>query len=215
MDKRFAMILAAIVVVLGGVFWFTKDKSTTKTTGSTSTAALSNHVIGANAKKVNLTEYGDFQCPACGAYHPVIKQVIEKYKNDIAFQFRNFPLTSLHQNARAASRAAEAADKQGKYWEMHDVLYEQQKSWETSNNASAVFEGYAAQLGLNVDTYKKDYASNEVNDVINADYNEGQKLNITGTPTFFLQGKKIEDTPRDLDGFSKLIDQAIKDANKN
>lgn len=215
MDKRFAMILAAIVVVLGGVFWFTKDKSTTKTNGNTSTAALSNHVIGANAKKVNLTEYGDFQCPACGAYHPVIKQVIEKYKNDIVFQFRNFPLTSLHQNARAAARAAEAADKQGKYWEMHDVLYEQQKSWETSSNASSVFEGYAAQLGLNIDTYKKDYASNEVNDVINADYNEGQKLNITGTPTFFLQGKKIEDTPRDLDGFSKLIDQAIKDANKN
>lgn len=215
MDKRFAMILAAIVVVLGGVFWFTKDKSTTKTNGNTSTAALSNHVIGANAKKVNLTEYGDFQCPACGAYHPVIKQLIEKYKNDIVFQFRNFPLTSLHQNARAAARAAEAADKQGKYWEMHDVLYEQQKSWETSSNASSVFEGYAAQLGLNIDTYKKDYASNEVNDVINADYNEGQKLNITGTPTFFLQGKKIEDTPRDLDGFSKLIDQAIKDANKN
>ena len=215
MDKRFAMILAAIVVVLGGVFWFTKDKSTTKTTGNNSTASLSNHVIGGNAKKVNLTEYGDFQCPACGAYHPVIKQVIEKYKNDIVFQFRNFPLTSLHQNARAAARAAEAADKQGKYWEMHDLLYEQQKSWETTGNASSVFEGYAAQLGLNIETYKKDYASNEVNDVINADYNEGQKLNITGTPTFFLQGKKIEDTPRDLDGFSKLIDQAIKDANKN
>ncbi len=215
MDKRFAMILAAIVVVLGGVFWFTKDKSTTKTTGNNSTASLSNHVIGGNAKKVNLTEYGDFQCPACGAYHPVIKQVIEKYKNDIVFQFRNFPLTSLHQNARAAARAAEAADKQGKYWEMHDLLYEQQKSWETTGNASSVFEGYAAQLGLNIETYKKDYASNEVNDVINADYNEGQKLNITGTPTFFLQGKKIEDTPRDLDGFSKLIDQAIKDANNN
>ncbi len=215
MDKRFAAILIGIVVVLGGVFWFTRDKSTTKGSSGNKTAALSNHVIGANAKKVNLTEYGDFQCPACGVYHPVVKQVVEKYKNDIVFQFRNFPLSSIHQNARAAARAAEAADKQGKYWEMHDLLYEQQKSWETSSNVSSVFEGYANQIGLNIDTFKKDYASTEVNDVINADYDEGQKLNITGTPTFFLQGKKIEDAPRDVDGFSKLIDQAIKDANKN
>lgn len=212
MDKRFAVILAAIVVILGGVFWFTRDKSSSKTSSSSNSAALSNHVIGQNAKKVNLTEYGDFQCPACGAYYPLTKQILQKYQNDIAFQFRNFPLSSIHQNARAAARAAEAADKQGKYWEMHDLLYEQQKSWETSSNASSVFEGYATQLGLKLDQYKTDYASNGVNDTINADYDEGQKLNITGTPTFFLQGKKIDNSPQNIDDFSKLIDQAIKDA---
>lgn len=212
MDKRFAVILAACVVALGGVFWFTRDKSTAKTTGSSS-ATLSNHISGNNTKKVTLVEYGDFQCPACAAYYPLVKQVTEKYKNEISFQFRNFPL-SQHQNARAASRAAEAADKQGKYWEMHDLLYEQQKSWETSTNVVPIFESYATQIGLKLDQFKTDSASSNINDVINADMNEGQRLGITSTPTFFLQGKKLDTPPQNLDDFNKVIDQAIKDANK-
>lgn len=212
MDKRFAVILAACVVALGGVFWFTRDKSTT-TTNSGSSATLSNHTFGNNTKKVTLVEYGDFQCPACAAYYPLVKQVTEKYKNEISFQFRNFPL-SQHQNARAASRAAEAADKQGKYWEMHDLLYEQQKSWETSTNVVPIFEGYATQLNLKLDQFKTDYSSSSVNDVINADMNEGQRLGITSTPTFYLQSKKLDPAPQNLEDYYKIIDQAIKAANK-
>ncbi len=217
MDRRFASILILCVVGLGAVFWFTKDKSNQTGSGSNGgqTVAPSNHVTGQNAKKVTLVEYGDYQCPACGGYHPLIKALVQKYQADIQFQFRNFPLT-IHQNARAAARAAEAADKQGKFWEMHDLLYEQQKSWESSNNVIGIFESYASQLGLNVDTFKKDYASDSINALINADYNEGTKIDIKGTPTFILQGKKIndKDLPRDLPGFEKLIDEAIASANK-
>lgn len=212
MDKRFALILAACVVALGGVFWFTRDKSTPKSTGNSS-AVLSNHTFGTNTKKVTLVEYGDFQCPACGAYFPLVKQVTEKYKNDITFQFRNFPL-SQHQNARAAARAAEAADKQGKYWEMFDLLYEQQKNWQDSKSITTILESFATQLKLNLDQFKTDYASGNINDVINADMSEGQRLGITSTPTFFLQGKKLDPAPQNLDDFNKIIDQAIKDANK-
>lgn len=167
--------------------------------------------MGGNAKKVNLTEYGDYQCPACGQYYPLVKQLVEQYKNDIQFQFRNFPLRQIHPNAQASSRAAEAAAKQGKFWEMHDLLYEQQNSWKDSSSANVVFEGYASQLGLNVAKFKTDFASAAVNETIAADYAEGTKLGVNSTPSFFVQGKKITN-PQTLDEFKKIIDEAIKNA---
>ncbi len=208
MSKQFVAVLVAILIGLGGLFWFTKDKSNTSAGGS-GTTKTSNHLYGDNKKGVTLVEYGDFQCPACGSYYPVVKQVKEKYKADIHFQFRNYPLQQIHQNARASSRAAEAAAKQGKFWEMHDLLYENQKSWETVSDPQSIFEGYASQLGLDAAQFKKDYASGDVNDIINADLAAGEQLDVAATPTFILQGKKIEDSPQDLEGFSKLIDEAI------
>ena len=216
MSKRFLIVILVCVLGLVGVYAATskKDSKDTGNNSAPSNSKLSNHVTGKNAKKVTLVEYGDFQCPACGAYFPVLKQVKEKYANDIQFQFRNFPLSQIHQNARASSRAAEAASKQGKFWEMHDLLYEQQSSWESSSDATSIFEGYAQQIGLNITQYKTDFSSTEVNATINADYAEGTKLGVNSTPTFFLQGEKITEAPKDLDGFVKLIDQAIKDAAK-
>jgi protein-disulfide isomerase len=215
MSKRFLLILAVCVLGFIGIFMVTSKKDSPSINSDSKTGSsqvLSSNTIGKNTKNVTLLEYGDFQCPACAAYHPLIKEVIKKYENEISFQFRNFPLQDIHQNARAASRAAEAAGKQNKYWDMHDLLYEQQKSWETSNSAKTIFEGYAKQLGLNLDTFKKDFASSEVNAIINADFDEGQKQGVNSTPTFFLQGKKLEKAPQDLEGFSKIIDKAIKEA---
>lgn len=214
MDKRFLGILVAVVVVLGGVFWFTRDKSQTNTSSnngnSNGNVQPSNHTYGEGKSGVTLTEYADFQCPACGAYFPIVKEVKEKYKDQVTFQFRSFPLVKLHQNARAAHRAAEAAAKQGKFWEMHDLLYENQQSWESLPDPKSAFEGFAQQIGLNIDQYNKDFASDEVNDIINADFSEGSKLGVNSTPTFFLNGKKVTDNPQDVAGFSKLLDEAIK-----
>lgn len=211
MSKQFLIAIVVSILALFGIYALTSNKDEAKTTSNTSASQLSNNVIGKNAKKVSLVEYGDFQCPACGQYHPLVKQLVEKYNNDIQFQFRNYPLQQIHPNARAASRAAEAAAKQNKYWEMHDLLYEQQDSWNASSAANTVFEAYAGQLGLNVAKFKTDFASSEVNSIITADFNEGTKLGVTSTPTFFLQGKKIEN-PQTLDEFSKLIDEAIKNS---
>ena len=213
MNKRFLIVLLVCVLGLIGVYVATSKKDTnTSGKSDSSNSKLSNNVMGANAKGVVLVEYGDFQCPACGAYFPIVKEVVDKYKNDIQFQFRNFPLQQIHPNARAAARAADAAAKQNKYWEMHDLLYEQQKTWEQSTAVNTIFEGYAKQLGLDIAKFKTDFASSAVNETINADLAEGQRLGVNSTPTFFLQGKKIEDSPRDVEGFSKLIDQAIKEA---
>jgi len=213
MSKNFIITLAVVILGLFGIYFITSNNSSNKSTPSENTSKLSNNVIGENKKNVVLVEYGDYQCPACAAYYPIIKQLVEEYKSDIQFQFRNFPLQQIHQNARAASRAAEAAGKQNKFWEMHDLLYEQQSAWEQSTSANVIFEQYAKQLGLNVETYKTDFASNEINEIINADFNEGTRLGVESTPTFFLQGKKLDNPPRDLDGWKKLINEQIKTAN--
>jgi protein-disulfide isomerase len=213
MSKRFLIILLVCVLGLIGVYVATSKDDESSSNG-TSQATLSNNIYGENNKKVTLVEYGDFQCPACGAYFPVVKELKEKYAEDIQFQFRNFPLSQIHPNARAASRAAQAAAKQNKFWEMHDMLYEQQTSWSSLSDAAPTFQSFATQLGLNMEQYQTDFASSEINNIINADYAEGTKQGVSSTPSFFLQGKKIDDAPRTLEDFSKLIDEAIKEANQ-
>lgn len=215
MSNRFVLILIVLVVGFAGIFWFTKHKDSASSNG----AQPSNHLKGDNTKNVTLVEYGDFECPACYYYEPIVEQVYAKYQHDIQFQYRNFPLVQIHQHAMSGHRAAEAAAKQGKFWEMHDLLYQhahtydqngkvQDTEWTTTDNNTAYFVQYAGQLGLNIDKFKQDMQSEDVNNVINADMAEGQKLGVTGTPTFFLNGKKI-DNPTDLAGFSKLIDTEI------
>lgn len=205
MNKRTIGIILAAVVMIGGFFWLTKPKPA----NSTSSVAASNHVEGLGSKKVTLVEYGDYQCPACGAYHPILKSIYNTYKDQIFFQFRNYPLESLHQNARAGARAAEAANIQGKFWEMHDLIYENQKDWESSSDPLSYYKSYAEKVGVkDMAKFEKDYRSSVVNDIINADLKEGAKFSITGTPTFVLNGKKIEN-PRDQTAFNKLIDDTI------
>jgi len=205
MNKRFVLILVGVAVVLGGLFWLTRDEAS----APQSQTQPSSHTYGEGAKAVTLVEYGDFQCPACGAYFPVIKQLKEEYKADITFQFRHFPLVQIHPNAMAAHRAAEAAAMQDKFWEMHDLLYENQQSWSTASNPARIFEDYAVNLSLNVEKFRQDVASITVNDIINADLKAGQALGADSTPTFVLDGKKLEEIPRDYEGFKKLIDDTI------
>jgi protein-disulfide isomerase len=208
MSKRFVAILVAIIVIFAGLLIFNK-KDTKAPGGNDQPAQLTNHIYGEGKKGVTLIEYGDFQCPACGAYFPLVRQLKEKYKEDITFQFRHFPLVEIHQNALIASRAAEAAGMQDKFWEMHDLLYENQKSWEGSSTASKFFEDYAAQLSLNLDKFKSDMFSDTVNRIIQADRAEGKKQGFSSTPTFVLDGKKIEQNPRDFESFDKLIADTI------
>lgn len=209
MSKRFLIIIAVLFLGFIGFLVFSKEK--TNSPGTNSGATASNHVKGAGKKNVTIVEYGDFECSACYAYYPVLKEVKKKYGDDITFQFRHFPLTQIHKNAYAAHRAAEAAAKQNKFWEMHDLLYEQQQSWAASTNAQRILEDYATQLGLNSDQFKKDYASADISAIINADIDAGNKLKVNSTPTFVINGNKIEN-PKEVtaDSFSKIIDGYIK-----
>jgi protein-disulfide isomerase len=207
MDKKFLAILGVIAVIFIGAIWFANDK---KASAPATSAKPSQHVMGSTSTGVKLVEYGDYQCPYCGQYYPIVKQISTEYENQIQFQFRNLPLVSLHPNAFAAARAAEAAALQNKFWEMHDMLYQNQSSWEGSSNPSSIFNDYARQLSLNVNKFKSDYSSDAVNNTINADLAEFNKTKAEmATPTFFLNGTKIQ-PPQSVEAFEKIINAAIK-----
>jgi protein-disulfide isomerase len=212
MEKRFWIIIGVIIAVFAGILWFGGNNEEDKTsTGSKSQPT--NHVLGNRQANLKLVEYGDYQCPFCSVFYPVTKQVIEKYGDKISFQYRHFPLNQIHENAYAATRAAEAAHEQGKFWEMHDLIYVNQQSWSQSSSATSIFEGYAQQLKLDIAQYKEDFASSEINARINADKAEFNKTKLTAsTPTFILNGKKIQPEPS-LESFSKIIDEALEKEN--
>lgn len=220
MSKRFVIVLIVIFLGIVGIF-FTGRKKAAAPSGSNGTTTT-NHVYGSGKKGVTLIEYGDYQCPACGAYYPLVKTLADKYKQDIYVQFRNFPLVSIHPNAFAGARAAEAADKQGKFWEMHDLLYQENdtyyaaqnrgqsySTWINSSSPLLYFDQYAKQLGLNVTQFDTDFKSSEINDFINADIKAAQILGANSTPTFVLDGKKLETNPASQEAFNKLIEDTI------
>jgi protein-disulfide isomerase len=133
-------------------------------TASVESGNIAEHVFGKADSKVLFTEYGDYQCPGCGGMYDTVKTLTEKYEGQMAFAFRNFPLTTIHPNALTAASAAEAAGLQNKYWEMHDALYINQKAWESVSvkDRIAVFSKYAQQIGLDLDKFKTDLASENV-----------------------------------------------------
>jgi protein-disulfide isomerase len=218
MSNRFLAILIAIIIGVGAIFWFTRDKANAPSTGNNSSSQATNHVMGNGKKNVTLVEYGDYQCPVCESYHATVKEVTTTFSNDIYFQFRNLPLSQIHQNAFAAARAAEAAAKQNKFWEMHDLLYEPSnwQSWTNTGSPKTYFDSYAQQLGLNVSQFDTDYASTEINSTINADIAEFQKTGQQmATPAFFIDGKfvnnqdLVDDNGPSVAKFTKVINDAI------
>lgn len=160
---------------------------------SESSGNIADHIYGNTNGKVILVEYGDFQCPACGSAHPNIRKISEQYKGQVGFIFRNFPLTTIHPNARAGAAAAEAAGLQGKYWEMNDYLYENQNAWVdlTGSNVTDAFVSYAKGLGLDTAKFKTALASDAINQKISFDQAIAKKLNVNSTPTFYLNGVQI------------------------
>jgi protein-disulfide isomerase len=210
MNKQFLAVILVVVGLLVGIFALTgKDKESSGENSNNNAAVLSSHIEGKADSKVNLTEYGDFQCPACAQYYPIVKELKATYGDRVAFQFRNFPLVQIHPQAFLGSRAAEAASKQNKFFEMHDLLYENQQIWSTASNPRSELEGYAQQLSLDVEKFKTDMNGSDVASTINADVKAGQGLNINSTPGFVLNGKKLDQNPRSVDEFKKLLDDAL------
>jgi protein-disulfide isomerase len=218
MSKQFWAVIIAVVLVFVAIFAFSQ-KSTGNGGGSLNgTGSVSQHVEGLGQAHVTLVEYGDYECPFCGQYYPIVKQIEAQYNNQITFQFRNFPLVSLHPNAFAGARAAEAAALQGKFWQMHDLLYAQNQvyyesnqtvsNWVGASNPQTFFDQYATQLGLNVTKFNQAYTSNQVNGTINADLAAGTSLGVNATPTFYLDGKKIN-VGESVANFQTLINVAI------
>src|SRR5829696_127228 len=145
---------------------------------------------GMATARVTVEEFSDFQCPACGALEPGLRRVMKDYEDRVRFTFRNYPL-QMHKYAFLASRAAEAAGAQGKFWEMHDMIYDNQKEWSDSMEPRVQFDSYATRLGLDVQRFKADMERQDLADRIKADLSRGNSLGVKGTPTVYLNGREL------------------------
>jgi protein-disulfide isomerase len=139
---------------------------------------------------ITVEEFSDFQCPACGALEPGLRKVVNDYGERVRLIFRNYPLP-MHQHAFLAARAAEAAGQQGKFWEMHDALYDHQEEWSKSMEPRVQFDSYATRLGLDVQRFKTDMERPDIVERIKADMLRGNSLNVRGTPTVYLNGREL------------------------
>ncbi len=166
------------------------------------------HVLGEEGSgDVTFVEFLDFECEACGAAYPIVEQLREDYAGQVTFVARYFPLPN-HTNAMPAARAVESAARQGKFEEMYQKMYETQSAWgEQQTVLDGLFRQYAEELGLDMAQYDADYASEEVAARVQRDIDDGTALNITGTPTFFVNGEPFQ--PQSVEDFNRVLDEAL------
>lgn len=151
------------------------------------------HMTGKKEAKVTIVEFGDYQCPACAYANPIVRRLIDAYKDnpDVNFVSRNFPL-SQHSEAMISAEAAEAAGAQGKFWEMANMLYERQNEWAGNPRALGIFTVYAQELGLDAKAFSDSINQKKFQEKIIKDGLDGQALGVNSTPTFFINGEKFE-----------------------
>ena len=212
----FLLILAVLGVALGSAWYLTRtipastpgvsNPATTGTPASTSglqgatTQPVANrgvagaepaHTLGPADAPAHIEEFGDFQCPPCAVFHPILEQMEAEFGDKLRVTFRQFPLVPAHRHALVAASASEAAAMQGKFWQMHKLIFDHQKDWKDAFDARPTFEGYAKQIGLDIERYKRDLDSEAVARRITADGRRGYSLGVKGTPTVYLNGREV------------------------
>ncbi len=203
----------AVIVVLVGLLVLVNNSYQNKPDGGTfltNPINSNDHTEGNDKSSITLVEYSDFQCPACAAYYPLVKKIVEEYKDKIYFAYRHFPL-SQHKNAKLAAYVAEAAGKQGKFFDMHNMLFDNQLAWSESNDAQKIFTEYAVKLGLDMDKFNIDIKSTETIQKVDTDSVSGVNSEVDSTPSFYLNGKKISN-PGSYEEFRKIINDAINNS---
>jgi protein-disulfide isomerase len=171
-------------------------------------------MLGATDATVMLEEFGDFECQSCGLLHSNLQSIKGEFGPRVVIVFREFPLVSKHAHALEAARAAEAAGLQGKFWEMHDLLYENQKTWHEASDVQPIFEGYASRIGLTVERFKRDLSSETVNQRIALDRERGYSIGVNSTPTVFLNGREVPPESFVADKLRALISAQIPPGSK-
>ena len=168
------------------------------------------HIRGEHDAPITLEEFGDFQCPPCATISPHLDETERDYRPRLRLVFRNFPL-AIHAHSTEAAYAAEAAGLQGRFWEMHDLLYKEQTNWSTAADVPTLFSSYAQMLGLDVDRFKADVQSPAVKEAVQADQRDGTARGVTSTPTVFLNGVLIPPSSLNKLGVRAALDSAIKE----
>ena len=172
--------------------------------------AESMHVRGNANAQVTLEEFGDFQCPPCSSISGFLDELVKEYDPHLRIVFRNLPL-EMHQHAREAALAAEAAGLQGRFWEMHDVLYREQATWSKADNPRELFDSYAGMIGLNVDQFKKDMEGEKARARVDSDQERANSLGVQMTPTVFINDHQMSPNDKTPEGLRAAIDAALKE----
>lgn len=190
------LIGIAVVVLIGGVllaiYGNPQPEQASPIVDKNNLIRENNFMTGSKDAKVTMVEFADFQCPACGAASPIVKEILAEYKDNpnFNFVFKHFPLTDIHPNAQIASQAAEAAKAQGKFLEMDETLYARQSEWSTLPDPLDMFAKYAGELQLDVERFKSEVSQRKYSEIISADVQDATGAGVNSTPTFFINGVK-------------------------
>jgi protein-disulfide isomerase len=207
----FTLVAAVAVLTVGAGVMLYRAKRAVMTSsahpGANSMALKPEHVRGETKAPVTLEEFGDFQCPACGTVAAMLGAIEAEYGSKLRVVFWNFPL-AMHKHGRESALAAEAASQQGKFWQMHDLLYEKQSAWSTLDDVRPLFEQFATQLQLDVERFKKDYASAEVATRVDRQREYGVSRGVKNTPTIFVNGREVP-PPFNPDRIREVINAAM------
>lgn len=224
-----ALIIAGVllVAVIGGWWLYSTSKpnpvantsninkpavnQTPQSTPMTSTVlgAQPPHFKGAQSASVVIEEFADFQCPTCAVIHEAMNEINSIYGSRVKFTFRNFPLSQIHPNAYDAAVAAEAAGLQGKFWEMQNLLFQNQQRWSTASNARTVFESYAGTLGIDVEKFKEDMSGLSAKGRVDADIQRGTSLSVNSTPTILINNRLVPVEQMSVVGIRQIINSEL------
>jgi protein-disulfide isomerase len=200
--KPVMVIILAVAVAAGAAVYLSRQSpETPETNAAPLTADVKGGVQfdhfdggrfrGPEDAAVTLVEFGDYQCPSCAAYHPFVKEILNRYPKQVRLEFHHFPLVSIHPNSLAASKAAEAAGEQGHYWEMHDALFEYQTQWSDKPDPKPIFGAIANRIGINGTILVQTMESPRLQDRILKDVDQGNRAQVQAVPTFFIKGQQV------------------------
>jgi Na+:H+ antiporter, NhaA family len=204
--------VAVVTLAIGMVLYRARRapvSATPKELTSAADATDAGHVLGPAEAPVTLEEFGDYQCPPCGRIASAISQIQHDYRPRLRIIFRNFPF-AIHPHAQEAALAAEAAALQGRFWEMHDLLYREQTGWSSAADARVLFERYAGMIGLDVERFRRDMDGEKVKARVAADQRRGSSLGVTSTPSIFINNEPLPRTSLNPSGLRTAIEAAMK-----
>jgi len=214
-NKVFIGVLAVLVIALGAVFIFTGDGEAPAETSDKEAKEIlaiddqNYRVKGSEDAQVEIVEFADFSCGFCAQAATEVSQVLEQYDGQVRYEFKPFSIPA-GQNSVVAHRAAEAAGKQGQFFEMHDLLYAQQQVWGQSTEAKQVIDSYAEQLELDMDQFQSDFSDAATLTAINDSKSDGVQVGVTGTPAFFVNGELVETEGQYFQALDTAISAALK-----
>ncbi|HEX4996745.1 MAG TPA: thioredoxin domain-containing protein [Terriglobia bacterium] len=205
------IIVAGVVLAAGAAFLLRRSDADTppKIEDRVVDTGAGGHLRGAPDARVTLVEYGDFQCPSCGYYFPIVESLLEGAPDLVKLEFHHFPLIQVHPNALPAALAAEAAAEQGKFWEMHDLLFQSQTAWSAKPSAEEDFVVMAQRLGLDSEKFKQSMKSDETRARVLKDVERGRAAQVEGTPSFFINGRPVHPLPQSVQAFKQIVEEGV------